>query len=446
MPPQQTTPAVQVDWRNDPNFAKLSLADKHAVLLRIDPDYAQLPGREQVTALRSIHYGRGAGGPPTSQAEFDARQERDYARAYDQPGTLSDFDTASIGLGAMQVGKQVARQGIRKAGGRLIKGLLGASGGAAAGRYGGRGIGEMFGEGDLGERVGATVGGVAGGMYGARGEPAPPPEETPATNVGAPLPSSDEFYATRGAELDAIRQQSESLSARIARQQATTAKTAAEAGKAVPVSQSPSRYRGPSSIPKPSTPPTSPFPTGSSSSQSPSWQGELPQPQPQQQMPTIKPKSTLSSRTTEGVKGSVAKPSGRLVLLPEEAQAEEQMQRVAERRASQHGMQYAGGMRPSGTGKVPMTPTGTTTEPISALKQRVPIGESPSLKQRTAVAPSQPPIAFTTDSNGVRWASTPDGIRVSIKGNTSISEARAALDAQRSAQQALKQSLTGATQ
>jgi hypothetical protein len=42
---------------------------------------------------------------------------------------------------------------------------------------------------------------------------------------------------------------------------------------------------------------------------------------------------------------------GRYVLMPEEVEAAEQIQRIAARRASERGMQYAAGMRPSG-GKV----------------------------------------------------------------------------------------------
>lgn len=43
---------------------------------------------------------------------------------------------------------------------------------------------------------------------------------------------------------------------------------------------------------------------------------------------------------------------GRYILTPEEAQQSEQIQQIAKRRASERGMQYAAGMRPSG-GKVP---------------------------------------------------------------------------------------------
>lgn len=43
---------------------------------------------------------------------------------------------------------------------------------------------------------------------------------------------------------------------------------------------------------------------------------------------------------------------GRYVLTPEEAQQSEQIQQIAKKRASERGMQYAAGMKPSG-GKVP---------------------------------------------------------------------------------------------
>jgi hypothetical protein len=67
----------------------------------------------------------------------------------------------------------------------------------------------------------------------------------------------------------------------------------------------------------------------------------------------------------EGVAGSVPKPSGRLVLLPSEAAAADQLQSIAKTRASQHGMQYAAGMRPAGGGRVPQSPTPTvTTDPF----------------------------------------------------------------------------------
>jgi len=57
---------------------------------------------------------------------------------------------------------------------------------------------------------------------------------------------------------------------------------------------------------------------------------------------------------TSGAGGTSA-PKARLVLTPEEAAAQEQMQRIATQRASERGMQYAGGMKPA-PGKISMGP------------------------------------------------------------------------------------------
>ncbi len=53
--------------------------------------------------------------------------------------------------------------------------------------------------------------------------------------------------------------------------------------------------------------------------------------------------------------GGTSTPKARLVLTPEEAQAQAQMQRIAETRASERGMQHAGGMKPA-PGKISMGP------------------------------------------------------------------------------------------
>jgi len=83
---------------------------------------------------------------------------------------------------------------------------------------------------------------------------------------------------------------------------------------------------------------------------------------------------TMSRGTPkEGIRGSVANPSGRLVLSPEEALSEQQMLEIARRRASQNGLQYAAGMRPAGGGRVPMTPTGTTTIPYPGPREVIPV-------------------------------------------------------------------------
>jgi hypothetical protein len=41
----------------DDNFKSLPLSEKHRVMLKVDPDYAGLPPREQAHALTAIHYG-----------------------------------------------------------------------------------------------------------------------------------------------------------------------------------------------------------------------------------------------------------------------------------------------------------------------------------------------------------------------------------------------------
>lgn len=67
-----------------------------------------------------------------------------------------------------------------------------------------------------------------------------------------------------------------------------------------------------------------------------------------------------------GIRGSTSKPSGRLVLSPEEARTQAIMQGIARQRASENGMQYAAGMRPAGGGRVPATPTATPVEEMPA--------------------------------------------------------------------------------
>jgi hypothetical protein len=113
---------------------------------------------------------------------------------------------------------------------------------------------------------------------------------------------------------------------------------------------------------------------GTTSSAHPNFNAELPPtpPEPQKPFPTVAPKPKVSMRSVaEGVKGSIAKPSGRLVLTPEEIQAEDQMQAIARDRASKHGMYYAAGMRPAGGGRVPLTPTGTTATEFPGPREAI---------------------------------------------------------------------------
>lgn len=124
----------------------------------------------------------------------------------------------------------------------------------------------------------------------------------------------------------------------------------------------------------------------------------LPKMAPPQETPFTAP---MEAQSAEGVKGSVPKPSGRLVLLPQEAQAQDQLQRIAKTRASQHGMQYAAGMRPAGGGRVPMTPTGTTTTEFPGARPETPPWQT---QGTTATTPKPFTIA---NQMGLRAAKTP---------------------------------------
>lgn len=62
-----------------------------------------------------------------------------------------------------------------------------------------------------------------------------------------------------------------------------------------------------------------------------------------------------ATKAEGGGTGGTSVPKARLVLTPEEVKAQEQMQRIATQRASERGMQYAGGMKPA-PGKISMGP------------------------------------------------------------------------------------------
>lgn len=166
---------------------------------------------------------------------------------------------------------------------------------------------------------------------------------------------------------------------------------------------------------KPSPVRTSPFGPSSTSTSSPALApgGPLPTPAaPQQPFPLRVAEragkaAKASPAAPEGVSGSVGKPNRRMVLLPEEAQNEAQMDRVAGQFAKQAGTYYAGEMRPPGT-------TGPGAKPVNRVpRQSTPTQTpfQPPLASRVAGAPLQ----TETDSLGVRWAIHPDtGYRVSI--------------------------------
>lgn len=174
------------------------------------------------------------------------------------------------------------------------------------------------------------------------------PWETPVEkNPGAPLPAAGEFYENKGTEL-LNRQKAQDL---MDREAARTAKANA------PAPQKPDPFYG------------------MTSSDKPIGNAKVPQPGtyplPQIAPPPPEPAGVASA---EGVSGSLPKPSGRLVVLPEEARSLDQMQKIAKTRASEHGMLYAAGMRPAGGGRVPRSPTATNTTEFSGIRPEVPQG------------------------------------------------------------------------
>jgi hypothetical protein len=207
-----------------------------------------------------------------------------------------------------------------------------------------------------------------------RSDPFNPP--APFVNPGAPLPSADEFYQTRGSEMSNILK------------------------------------RGVNEPSEPFVNPGAPLP---SSNEFYTNRGNEINSILRRGVnePLTAYNTPPEAQSAEGVKGSVPKPSGRLVVLPQEAQALDQMQAIAEKRASQHGMQYAAGMRPAGGGRVPMTPTGITTTEFPVRPERAPM---PWETQGSTASAFGPPLQTTTDTLGVRWAT--DGTnRVSIPKN-----------------------------
>jgi hypothetical protein len=330
------------------------------------------------------------------------QQEADYRRAYAaQPGVvLSDMDTAMLGLGAMGAGRTIAKQGLKAAVKPLVKGAIGATGGSAAGSYGGRAIGNIFGNPEAGAQIGATIGGLAGGFFGGMGnEPLPeegpyvPASKSPGPYRGPssiPKPAIEPTVVPAAQSPGAYRgpssvtpplgsQENPGFYAKLSTRmpKAAVAESpqlntfAGATPSNAPLSDVPlpaaGAYSPPSlAIPglsRAPAPPIKPSPFGNATPSN-ALNADIPIPQAGAYKPPSVPVPGITEAVAppSGVKGSVAKPSGRLVLLPEEAQAEENMQRIATQRASQHGMLYAAGMRPAGGGRVPMTATPTVTE------------------------------------------------------------------------------------
>lgn len=125
---------------------------------------------------------------------------------------------------------------------------------------------------------------------------------------------------------------------------------------------------------------------------------------PSQPAPPSPFSAPMEAQSAEGVPGYVPKPSGRMVRLPQEFAAQDQLQGFAKTRASERGMQFAAGMVPAEGRAVPRTPTKINTVEFPTRGNASPF--SPA-------APT-PALKMETDSLGIRWAVSPDGYRVSI--------------------------------
>lgn len=159
----------------------------------------------------------------------------------------------------------------------------------------------------------------------------PPPPQYP----GAPLPAADEFYANKAADLTRRGTQQATLD----RQAATAARAAAR------------------NAPKPAA------------------------------------VAFAEAQSAEGVPGTLPKPSGRIIKLPQEFAAEDQLQGIAKTRASQRGMQFAAGMVPGEGRSVPRTPTATNT--VEFPSRPVP------WETQGATAPTAAPVATPQFKGGI---------------------------------------------
>lgn len=390
-----------VQMASDPDFGKLPLSEQRKALAAHDPNFGQL-GDSDISGFVQAHQGpnlrtgEGMEAAATSQAVKQARQPLDQLREkqtafsmFTPTGITRDVGDPELGrvrkaadissdvAGALTMvpgaAGTIAERGIVGGLKVLGKGLartgIGAAAGGAAGGYAGRELGGVVGKPEAGRQLGAGIGGLAGGyvagfhpdMFPSEGRmgrffdrlrPATPPEFP-----GASLPASEEFYQNRGTDLMRRGVQEDILARRAA--------AAAKANAPEPPLGSPENpdfhSKLPTRMPKSAPQRTDPF-AGATPSNAPF---------PDRPIPSAgaynPPAATIQGVTADaysppaGIKGSIAKPSGRLILSPEEARAENAMQQVATQRAKQHGMLYAAGMRPAGGGRVPMTPTGTET-------------------------------------------------------------------------------------
>ena len=266
--------------------------------------------------------------------EMGQRQERLGAAENRSEHSIHPLTNASMALAPVSgIGESVASKGLGPTLSAVAKPIartvVGAAGGAAAGGYGGRQIGGMFGKGgaETGGRIGSTLGGLGGGIFG--GMRGEPVEPAPFSSVA----------------------------------------------------ESSGPYRGPSSV-------QSPFEVPTSSSTVPEPRIAPGPALPKGGLPAAGPTTFQGG----GVGGeTVAKPSRTMILTPGEARSEAQMQQLATRRASERGMQFAGGMVPREGRGVPRTPTVVgPVEEYGGPRQPTTIQPEPGENRRVA-APGPPP-------------------------------------------------------
>ncbi len=342
----------------DPDFAKMDIGEQRKALAAHDPDFAKMADSD-ITSFVSAHQG-------IETPDAVAQSRAALASKVQPTPTLGDMvnrqvprppgsgEEAMLATGAPPAAEALSAIGTAgqlKADPvgtlrALLKGAVGSATMAYAGGHAGR---YLAGKGtlinpDTAENIGKVGGALIGGLGGGLGMGEKPEPEV------------------------------------------------------FPVSKSPGPYRGPKSVPKPVAPEPE-----LGSPDNPGWMSKLPT-----RMPKPAPTPWAEAQSAPGVPGSLPKPSGRLVVLPEEAQSLDQMSKIATKRAKDNGMFYAAGMRPAGGGRVPLTPTRTNTAEINATKP----GKSP-LPWETQATNATPPPLQVSNAMGIRWAS--DGVnKVSI--------------------------------
>lgn len=274
---------------------------------------------------------------------------------------------------------------------------------AAVSRVGGAMAGHYLGIPGAGELAGVFGGPSLADAFLPKRPPTPnffggayqPPEVYP----GASLPSAEDFYLNRGADFMRRGAQEDIL----ARRAAATAKANAPQPELGSPENPDFHSKLPTRMPKPAAPTpikTSPFGNATPSN---ALNADIPIPQAGAYNPpsAAVPGVTANAYTPpEGIKGSIAKPSGRLILSPEEARAESAMQGIATRRASQHGMLYAAGMRPAGGGRVPLTPTATETVEYGGQKSAYEPPDAQYSRTGGAEGPYSPNYAYRAHTEG----------------------------------------------